>query len=76
MVGTLSNNLKFTLRRVSSTGCPQGINSTDIVGNTTGVIIKDAVIVCCNTKLCNHAVSRQNIQWFFLFSIGLIYWFH
>ncbi len=76
MVGTLSNNLKFTLRRASSTGCPRGINSTDIAGNTTSVIIKDVFIFCCNTKLCNHAVSRQHIQWVFLLSIALIYWFH
>jgi hypothetical protein len=77
MVGTLSNDQKFTVRRASQTGCPRGINSTDIVGiNTPGVIIKDVTIFCCNTKLCNHAVSREHIQWFFLFSIALIYWFH
>ncbi|CAF3804559.1 unnamed protein product [Rotaria sordida] len=62
MIGKLSNGHKFTVRNVSSTGCPQDLESSVVVGNDTTVRISDLEIYCCNKKLCNQAINRYHIQ--------------
>ncbi|CAF2839114.1 unnamed protein product [Rotaria sp. Silwood2] len=62
MIGKLTNGIKFTIRNASSTGCPQDLESSVIVGNDDNARISDLEIYCCNKRLCNRAISRQDIQ--------------
>jgi hypothetical protein len=66
MVGKLSDNVKFTFRRASSNGCPEALNSTDIVGNRVDIKISNVNIYCCNKHLCNQANIQGNNHWYFL----------
>ncbi|CAM2728674.1 unnamed protein product [Rotaria socialis] len=59
MVGKLTDGNKFTLRNASLTGCPQGLESSAIVGNSTTVQIADLKIYCCHKHLCNRALSQS-----------------
>ncbi|CAF4484837.1 unnamed protein product [Rotaria socialis] len=60
MVGKLTDGNKFTLRNASLTGCPQGLESSAIVGNSTTVQIADLKIYCCHKHLCNRALSQSD----------------
>ncbi|CAF3800079.1 unnamed protein product [Adineta steineri] len=75
IVGKLSDNNKFTLRKGNENGCPRGLNSSDIVGNTSTIRVADLKINCCNKHLCNHGINRKNIQWNISFLIAFMYFF-
>ena len=62
MIGKLNNGVKFIVRNASSKGCPDGLASSVIVGDSTTIQISDLKIFCCNQHLCNRAVRRYSIQ--------------
>ncbi|UJR24533.1 hypothetical protein I4U23_005908 [Adineta vaga] len=72
IVGKLNNNERFSLRKGSLTGCPNGLNSSEIVGNLTDLQVTNLKIYCCNKHFCNHGVKRERFHYFLLFFLFII----
>ncbi|CAF1338515.1 unnamed protein product [Adineta ricciae] len=73
IIGKLNTNERFAIRNVSPNGCPNGLNSTDVGGNTTNIRVTDLKISCCNRHLCNHGVRHEKLFGLAFSAIILMY---